>query len=109
MEAHHRRWNGSIMKALAGLVLVLFWVIIYMSILFLGMALSTSISCTDPSGESCGIAEGFYIGIIAIPASLVFLILSAIVGFKYGSRYFLLGAAIGAAVAAVPIVFLGSP
>lgn len=41
------------MKALAGLVLVLFWVIIYLSILFLGMTLSASMSCTDNTGKMC--------------------------------------------------------
>ena len=94
------------MKALVGLVLVLFWVIIYASILFLGMTLSASMSCTDPPGESCGIAEGFYIAIVAIPAGAVFLILSAIAGFRYGARYFILGAVIGAAVMTSHMLFL---
>jgi len=96
------------MKALAGLALVLFWVIIYMSILFLGMTLSASISCTDPPGESCGILEGFYIGIIAIPAGPVFLIVSAIIGFRYGARYFILGAIVGAAALTIHMMFLGA-
>lgn len=94
------------MKALAGLVLVLFWVIIYTSILFTGMTLSASMSCTDPPGDSCGIAEGFYIATVAIPAGAVFLILSAIVGFRYGARYFILGAAIGSAVMTTHMMFL---
>jgi len=108
METHHQRWKGSVMKALKGLVLVSFWLIIYVSILYFGMALSSSINCTDPSGKSCGIAEAFYIGIFAMPAGLVFLIVSAFVGSKYGSRYFLLGAVIGAAVMAIPIIFPGT-
>jgi hypothetical protein len=90
------------MKALKGLVLVSLWLIIYVSILYFGMALSSSINCTD------GIAETFYIGIFAMPAGLVFLIVSAFVGSKYGSRYFLLGAVIGAAVMAIPIIFPGT-
>ena len=93
------------MKALAGLVFVLFWVIIYLSILFLGMTLSASMSCSDPPGDSCGIFEGFYIAIIAIPAGPVFLILSAIVGFRYGARYFVLGAIVGAAALMIHMVF----
>ena len=105
MTKLHKPRKSRATKVLEGLGLLVIWLVIYGSILILGMVLA---GCDNLYSQQCGIAEGFYITLVALPGGLICLAFSALKAYRSGYKHFLLGAVIGGVIMATPVLFIGA-